>query len=190
VDGEQWLAGRRQRLHTAQEWLVSGGSALLFGPVGVGKSAALDMVTAAAVRSRVLRWAPTEGDADRRFATLTGLLGSIGSADLDAVPANRRRVLAAVVSGNLKSVAPATVRVAALNLFRVLARSRPLLLVVDDLQWVDGASADVLRFVASRVDDVPVRMGAAERVEPGGLPLRRALCPSPLLLAVLEPVGS
>jgi hypothetical protein len=110
-------------------------------------------------------------------------------AELDAVPGARRRVLAAAMSWDLDSVAPAAVRLAALNLFRVLARSRPLLLIVDDLQWLDEASADVLRFVAPRVEDLPVQMAAAERVAPDCLPLRRGLCPPPLLVVRLDTVA-
>ncbi|GII21848.1 hypothetical protein Pme01_14450 [Planosporangium mesophilum] len=186
---DRWLDGRRQRLYTAREWLLAGGCALLYGPVGVGKSAALDMVTATAIQSRVLRWAPTVRDADRRFAFLVGLLGAVSPAELDAVTGPRRQVLAAAARGELALVAPDAVRLSVLSLFRALARSRPLLVVVDDLQWVDEASADVLRFVSSRVDDVPVQVAAAELVEPEGLPRRRALCPSPLLVVRLEPVG-
>jgi predicted ATPase len=189
MDRDRWPAGRRQRLHPAREWLLSGGSVLVFGPAGTGKSAALDVVTAAAVRSRVLRCAPTERDADRRYAALLTLIRSVTSAELDAVPAARRRVLDTGVSGDLDSFGPAAARLAALTLFRVLARSRRLLLVVDDLQWVDEASADALRFVASRVDDVPVHLAAAERVAAGAAPSRRALCPSPLLLVGPEPVS-
>jgi hypothetical protein len=188
--GGQTLVGRRHRLQTAGEWLLSGGSVLFFGPVGVGKSAAVDVVTAAAVQSRILRYAPGGGDAGRAFGTLTGLLSSITVAELEAVPAARRRVLAAVMSADLDSVTPVAVRLAALNLFRVLARVRPLLLVVDDLRWMDEVSADVLRFVASRVEDLPVQMAAAEQVAPDHLPLRRSLCPPPLLVVRLDAVTS
>jgi MoxR-like ATPase len=185
------LVGRRHRLQTAREWLLSGGSVLFFGPVGVGKSAAVDLVTAAAVQSRVLRCSPTlDDDAGRPFGALADLLSSITMGELDAVPAPRRTVLASVVAGDLDAVAPAAIRLAVLNLFRVLARSRPLLLIVDDLHLVDEASADVLRFVAQRVEDLPVQMAAAERVAPDGLPLRRGLCPPPLLVVRLDQVAS
>jgi len=182
------LVGRRNRLQTAKEWLLSGGSVLFFGMVGVGKSAAVDVITVAAVQPRVLRCASVEGEAGQAFSALAGLLSSITAAELDSVPAARRRVLLAVMNDDVESVAPVAVRLAALNLIRVLARSRPLLLIVDDLQWVDEASSDVLRFVASRVEDLPVQMAAAERVAPDCLPLRRGLCPPPLLVVRLDAV--
>ncbi|MGC9670373.1 ATP-binding protein [Planosporangium sp. 12N6] len=197
---DRWLEGRRQRLHTAREWLLSGGSALLFGPAGVGKSAALDLVTAAATRSRVLRFdayrpepgrpSVTRRAADRPYAALAALFGAVGPADLAPLPASRRDVLGALMAGDAEALPPAAVRLAVLNLVRFLARSRPLLLAVDDLQGVDPASADVLRFVSTRVDDVPVQLAATERVAPGALPVCRGLCPSPLLVVRLEPVDA
>jgi AAA ATPase domain len=189
------LVGRRHRLQTAGEWLLSGGSVLFFGPAGAGKTAALDVVTAAVVQSRVLRYAPaasSTGHPDRPFGALAGLLSTITAAELESVPAARRKVLAAAVSaepGLLSPVTPAAMRLAVLNLLRVLARDLPLLLIVDDLQWVDEASAEVLRFVAPRVDDLPVQMAAAERVAPDSLPLRRGLCPPPLLVVRMGPVA-
>jgi len=187
------LVGRRHRLQTAGEWLLSGGSVLFFGPAGAGKTAALDVVTAAVVQSRVLRYAPADRSTgpDRPFGALAGLLATITAAELESVPAARRRVLAAAVSAGADPVAPVTpaaMRLAVLNLLRVLARERPLLLIVDDLQWLDEASAEVLRFVAPRVDDLPVQMAAAERVAPDSLPLRRGLCPPPLLVVRMGPL--
>jgi hypothetical protein len=161
---------------------------LFFGPVGVGKSAAVDVVAAAAIRSRALRSAPTQSDAGRPYSTLAGLFSSVTSAELEAVPVARGSVIAAVRSGNLESIRMVAVRLAALNLIRVLARSRPLLLIVDDLQWVDEVSADVLRFIAPRIEDLPVAMAASERIAPERLPLCRGLCPPPLLVVRLDVV--
>jgi hypothetical protein len=186
--GDRSLPGRRHRLQTAREWMMSGGSVLFFGPVGVGKSAAVDVVAAAAARSRVLRCAPTEDDAGRAYSALAGLFSSVTAAELDAVPVARGRVIAAVRSGDVESVRMVGVRLAALNLVRVLARSGPLLMIVDDLQWVDDVSANVLRFIAPRIEDLPVVMAASERIAPERLPLRRGLCPPPLLVVRLDVV--
>lgn len=194
VDRDRWLDGRRQRLRTAGEWLRSGGSVLLYGPGGAGKSAALATVTATAARSRVLRCTPSECTAGTRFAALADLLSRITPEQFDRVPAASRRLLTAVAAGSAGTASsgsayafePAEVERAALALLRALARTRPLLVVVDDLQWVDEASADALAFAAARVDDLPVHMAAAERVAPGDRPRRRSLCTSPLLVVGLE----
>ena len=101
--------GRRNRLQTAKEWLLSGGSVLFFGTAGVGKSGAVDLVTAAAVQSRVLRCAPAGSDAGVPFSALAGLLSAITAAELDSVPAARRRVLLGVLEGRTEARPPAAV---------------------------------------------------------------------------------
>ncbi|NJC71021.1 ATP-binding protein [Planosporangium thailandense] len=186
TDRDQWLDSRRQRLRTAGEWLRSGGSVLLYGPSGARKSTALAALAATAARSRVLRCTPAERGAGTRYAALADLLSRVTPEQFDQVPAAGRRLLAAVAAGAGDGVEPAEVRRALVALWRALARARPLLVVVDDLQWVDEASADVLEFAATGVDDVPVHLAAAERVPPGGRPRRRHLCPSPLLVVGLE----
>ena len=186
---ESSLASRRHRLHTARDWLLSGGSVLFFGPAGVGKSAAVDVITAPVVHSRCLRHHATEADACRRYATLAGLFATVSDAELEETPSARRRILADAIAGS-EDAPVAAVRLAALNLLRVLARARSLLLIVDDLQWVDPASAEVLQFVAPRVEDLRVQIAAAEQVQPDGLPRRRALCPPPLLVVRLDQITS
>ncbi len=58
---------------------------------------------------------------------------------------------------------------AALSVLRQAAEVRPLLLVVDDLQWLDRASADVLSFVARRLSGSRVGFLAAARSGPDGI---------------------
>jgi predicted ATPase len=125
-------------------------------------------------------------NADRPFAALASLLSSVTAAELDAVPPGRRRLLAAVIHGDAEPITMAGVRLAVLNLVRVLAHTGPVLLSVDDLHRLDAASADVLRFVAQRVADLPIVMAAAELVSLDGVPARRPLCPPPLLVVGLD----
>jgi predicted ATPase len=62
-----------------------------------------------------------------------------------------------------------------LSLIRGMAAGRPLLLVVDDLQWMDRYSADVLTFVVRRLGGsragflAAARTGALEGFEPAGM---------------------
>jgi hypothetical protein len=196
------------RLETAREWLLSGGSVLFFGPNGVGKSAALDLLAAAACDARVLRCAPGVHHVDRSYRVLAELLSSVTDAELNLLPLARRRVLVDALrhragrpahgpvlgrtrrSGRSRWSTRATaaaVRHAALGLFRVLARSRPVLLVVDNIHLLDRASADVLTFVASRVGDLAIQMVAAEQVPADRAPVGRYQCPSPLLMTRPDP---
>jgi hypothetical protein len=197
--------GGGHRLDTAREWLQSGGSVLLFGPVGVGKSAALDALAAAAGDARVLRCAPGAADADRAYRGLAQLLSSVSESELRLLPAARRRVLGGLLHYAVLSTrgpAPAlsrrarwstratssAVQLATWNLLRVLVASRPLLLVVDNINWLDRPSADVLRFVASRVGDQAIQMVAAEQVPADRVPLARHQCPGPLLMTRPDPL--
>ncbi|MEE4542446.1 LuxR family transcriptional regulator [Streptomyces sp. V4-01] len=68
------------------------------------------------------------------------------------------------------------VRVAVLEALRPLAARGPVVLVVDGLQWLDRPTADVLAFVARRIDDEDIRIVAAER--PPGPPAAARPLPS------------
>ncbi|GEM_PF-3666620 len=191
------------RIEAAREWLRSGGSVLLFGPAVPSLSAYLDVLADCAPGTRVLRCSPTQDDARCAFRGLTSLLSSVTEQDLAAVPTRRRQALAILgcrgaatpgrasirLPGGRRSTraTPADVRLAALTLFRVLAKSGPLLLIVENVQWLDQASAETLRLVMPRVADLPIRMAAAEWTEPDSAPANRSVCPSPLLVARLDP---
>ena len=61
---------------------------------------------------------------------------------------------------------PHAIAMAFLNMLRSLAALRPVLLALDDIQWLDTASADVLAFAVRRLRQEPVRLLATLRVEP------------------------
>jgi len=180
------LVGRGELLARAQSELAAGRSVLLWGPAGIGKSTVLDALSAPAVGAAdtlVLRAAAAEAEADLPYLALVDLFDGVLDAPRPPVlPAHLR---AALDGALLRSAVPATpqdqlaVRLAVLELLRGLAAERPVLLILDDTQWIDEPSAGVLRFVARRLDTVPVQVISAERVAQGDSPARVDLCPQP-----------
>jgi DNA-binding CsgD family transcriptional regulator len=68
----------------------------------------------------------------------------------------------------------------------------PCLLVVDDVQWLDGPTATVLAFAARRLHDEPIGFLVAQRADPGGptpLGLDRGLEPQRLHRITLGPIS-
>jgi DNA-binding NarL/FixJ family response regulator len=190
------LLGRDDLLGQGARLLREHHSVVVTGPAGAGKSA---VVRALAARSeaagrRVLRCSPVAAEAGLPFLSLIDLL-----AGLEEDPAWHelappwKAALAAVRDGGAPGADQArqlAIRLAVLHLCRGLARQRPVLLVVDDLQWVDSASAEVLGFVARRVGNLPVQVVAAERVaaEPGAAAQLLELCPAPVTELPLPPL--
>ena len=181
---------RRDRLNVARDWLASGGSVLFFGPPDAGKSAALDVLVAAARACRVLQCHAARPDAVAPYGCLARLLSSITWRELEGLGTAQRDLLAEVLAHQVAAVPAAvnSVRRAALDLVRTLSGTQPLMLSIDDTQRLDAPSAEVLRFIATRVEDLPVRLAVAECVTGDLLPKARSLCPMPLLAVRLAPL--
>ncbi len=56
------------------------------------------------------------------------------------------------------------------TIFTMLATERPLLVILDDAQWMDASSASVFSYLARRISDIPVLMVLAARVDDDLLP--------------------
>jgi hypothetical protein len=137
------------------------------GEAGVGKSALLEYAVAAA-GMRVAWAAGVESEMELAFAGLH-LLCSPLLDRLEGLPRPQRDALG-VAFGLREGGAPDRflVGLAVLTLLSAAAEERPLLCVVDDTQWLDRASAQVLAFVARRLLAEPVGLIFAAR-EPGEL---------------------
>jgi hypothetical protein len=162
------LAGRDQDLAALRvfvdELSAQGGTLLLSGEPGIGKSALLGAAQeiAATAGIRVLRAAGAEFE-DASFAGLNQLLLPLrGCLDrLDGLQRNALNVALGFSDG--QAYDQLVVSNAALALLCEAAAGRPLLLIVDNLQWVDRASALVLGFVARRLSGSRIGLLAAER---------------------------
>src|SRR5262245_9309913 len=156
------LFGRKQELARIDDLLAGGaargGSLLILGEPGIGKSALLGEVRrrAEGLGLRVLSATGAPFEAQMPFATLQGLLRPLGS-EIEALPKRQREALS-VAFGVGDGPAPDVylIALAALQLLADRAGEGPLLLVVEDAHWVDAASCDVLAFVARRLEVEPI----------------------------------
>ncbi len=141
----------------------SSGVVVLRGAAGIGKSALLDYAMTTAPDFTIARVAGVESEVGLGFAAIHQLVLPF----LDHVvelPEPQRRALESVF-GLADSAAPSplVVFLAVLTLLDHAARERPMLLVIDDAQWLDDESARVLTFVARRLHADPVAMLFAVR---------------------------
>ncbi len=136
------------------------------GEAGAGKSALLEYVAGAAAGMRVARAAGVESEMELAFASLQLLCAPL-LGRLESLPVPQRDALG-VAFGLRAGAAPDRflVGLAVLTLLSEVAEDRPLLCVVDDAQWLDRASAQVLAFAARRLLAEPVGLIFAAR-DPG-----------------------
>jgi DNA-binding CsgD family transcriptional regulator len=124
---------------------------VLSGEAGVGKTSLLDYVCSRASGCRVTRWVGVESEMELAFAALRQLCEPYLDR-LDGLAEPQREALATALG--MKSGTPADrflVGLAVLNLLAEQAEHEPVLWVVDDAQWLDRISAQVLAFVARRL---------------------------------------
>ncbi|NEA31557.1 LuxR family transcriptional regulator [Streptomyces sp. SID13031] len=186
------LVGRAGLVERAKKQLETSGSVLLYGPTGIGKSATGRALVAERARAgcRVLSAAPSQSEAGLPYVTLLDLLSNQLELAWQVLPDHLRQPLEVAL---LKASAPDTVRdelavrLAVLHVLRRLAASGPVLLVVDDIQWVDPSSLEVLTFCARRLTE-GVQMLATEQVADGDLPVMAEACPEPVLQLEVPPL--
>ncbi|MEV4355121.1 AAA family ATPase [Nonomuraea sp. NPDC049625] len=143
----------------------SGGAMLVRGEAGIGKSALLlDTAGVAAARGmRILRTAGVESETHMPFAGLHQLLLPLRT-EIGELPAPQRDALGAAFGlTDARVPDPFLIALAALNLLGEAAARSPVLLLVEDAHRLDRASADVLAFVARRLDSEPIVLLAAIR---------------------------
>ena len=141
---------------------------LLTGEAGSGKTTLLEegRGIAAASGHHVLSAAPVETETALAYAGLADLLESVPADLVDGLPGPQRlAVRHAVLRLETSSgpVDPQTTAMAVRTLLRRLAADCPVLMVIDDLPWLDLPSARVLAFLLRRMRDEPVRLLATAR---------------------------
>lgn len=166
------IVGRERELEELTAFLAAGGwprSLLLSGEAGMGKTT---LWRAAVERAEgeghaVLGTRPLEAEAKLAYAGVGDLLADSYAAieELPAPQAHALRaalMLEAPVSG---AVDERGVALGFLGVVHALARDRPVLVAVDDVQWLDRPSARVLAFAARRLTAERVAFLLALRAE-------------------------
>jgi DNA-binding CsgD family transcriptional regulator len=164
------VIGREEPFGAARDQLARGGSVLLHGPAGIGKSTVLRALASeyGTADRTVLRCSATESESHLPFLALADLLGLVVDEVSDKLPAAQRTALESALTGRGESTLQRdglALRLAVLSALRALADRGPVLLVADDLQWLDPASAELLGFAARRLGDTPVQLLCAVRTE-------------------------
>jgi hypothetical protein len=124
---------------------------VLEGEAGIGKSALLEHLIAAAIDFQVVRAAGFESEMELPFAALHQVCMSMLDR-LDELPAPQRdaaRTAFGIEAGD--SPERLLIGLAILNLLAAVSEEGPVLCVIDDAQWLDCASLQALSFVARRL---------------------------------------
>jgi len=179
------LLGRATEIETLTGLLdavdQTGAALVLRGDPGIGKSRLLAEVAAVA-RERgvaVLSTTGVQSEARLAFSGLHQLLRPVKDHAADLIPAQRAALDATF--GLTEGPAPEHFRIAmaVLDLLSEVASDTPLLLIAEDAQWLDRPTADVLAFIARRLESDPIVLLAAVRdgypsaLTDAGLPERR-----------------
>ena len=140
------------------------------GEPGVGKSALLDYMAEQAEGCHLIRAAGVEYEAELTLAGLQQLLGTSMSDRSERLPGPQRDALR-VAFGEQQGPVPDRflVGLAALGVLSDMAEGRPLVCLIDDAQWLDRASIQVLAFIARRLGAERFALVFAVR-EPGAVP--------------------
>ncbi|MEV0972113.1 AAA family ATPase [Microtetraspora glauca] len=174
------LFGRHAELKELSGFLgrarQQGAARLMWGEPGVGKSALMAAGAEIAITAgmRVLRASGSEFEVDISYSCLNQLLLPL-TAEIERLPPGLREALSVALGLGVGAPTDALlVCNAALLLVKTAAEDVPLALLVDDVQWIDRASAFVLGFVARRLEGVraglliSARTGSTNFLDPRG----------------------
>jgi DNA-binding CsgD family transcriptional regulator len=174
------LIGRREELLAFDEFLravPAGGHALLLeGDAGIGKTALWQEGTRRAREHgfRVVTSRSAHSETQIAFATVGDLFAPVVDEMLTQLTPVQVRALETALLMREPEGPPPEVRLlglAFLSIVRALIQDAPLLLGLDDVQWVDPSSAEVLTFMLRRLEGEPVGILATVRGRPVEVPL-------------------
>jgi DNA-binding NarL/FixJ family response regulator len=170
------LVGREAELAIVEECLAAGETSLtalaIVGEPGIGKTTLWrEAVRRAGERGTTVLFArPGESEAKLAFAGLTDLLRDVVPATLDRLPAPQRAALDVALLRTDARRAPGRrpVGTALLTIVSELAANGPVLIALDDTQWLDVPSSAAIEFALRRLGEQRVCLLASMRTE--GIP--------------------
>jgi DNA-binding CsgD family transcriptional regulator len=162
--GASVLVGREAEMaqigRALAEAAEHGGALLINGATGIGKTSLLDHAASEARGRdyRVLAVTGLESEADLPYAGLHQLLQPV-LASAGGLPAHQKSALLTAL-GMRAGTPPEMflVALATLSLIDEAAEERPVVLVADDVQWLDGPTSSVLAFIARRLESTHILM--------------------------------
>jgi DNA-binding CsgD family transcriptional regulator len=166
------IVGREEELARLQSFLRDdlphSAAVVLEGEAGIGKTTvfAHALRAAAELDVRPLFARPAEPDSELAFATLTDLLRPIAGEMAAGLPEPQRRAIAVALLEETDPRVGTDVRAvsaAVQTLLTVACEQRPLLIAIDDAQWIDPSSDRVLGFALRRLLSRPIRLLFAVR---------------------------
>ena len=153
------------------------------GEAGIGKSTVwFESVRLAEARGyRVLRSRPAEREAKRSYAAFADVVGPAFDDAREQLPDPQELALAAALLriASSEPADPRTAATAVVGVLTELVRERPVVIAIDDVQWVDLASRRALEFAVRRL---PAQVGLfVTRRSGGGAEVPLGLDPVPLI---------
>jgi predicted ATPase len=143
----------------------AGAALVVRGDPGIGKSGLLSEAIALAEERQmnVLATRGVQSEAQLAFAGLQQLLRPVRSQAAGLTATHQAVLDAALGIGDGQPPEHFRIALAVLDLLSDAATESPLLLVAEDVHWLDRPSVDVLRFVARRLESDPIVLLAAAR---------------------------
>ena len=194
------VVGREMELTAIDRFLdglLKGSATLLIeGTAGIGKTTILQTAVRRAEEhgARVLSSRPGPSETRLTYAGLLDLLGAVEEDVFAALPLPQRRALdAALLRADAEgpSADQRSIATGFLSVLRTLSISTPVILVIDDIQWLDGPSRHVVEFAMRRLENERIGLIAAARIDaetPSRTPYGPALSPERLRHVRLGPL--
>lgn len=172
------IYGRDREMATLRDFVEGRDPVLvLAGSAGAGKTALWEAGCdlAADAGHRILDVRASDAEVSLAFVGLVDLLDGLEPAAFDGLSTPQRTAIdVALLRAEPSGRAPEAhiVGLALVNVLRALAASGPVLVAIDDVQWLDAPTADAFTFAARRLGDVPVRLLMTERTGAVETPFR------------------